>query len=399
MSFKATYFLAGQSKIHTVEVELTDSTLTIKDGTEVLNSFDIKDCKFSSIIAGIPIEVALPDRGRLEIQSSEAILKKIHDLNILKHYSPYYLENKLRYFVVGLALTIVIFFASFKYVIPSMSRQVAAIVPDRVSQFVDERIESQLDDFIFDESKIDKEVKQKLLKYFKEFGLDDIKVNFRKGNSAQANAFALAGKSIFFTDEIIELMNNDKYLLAIAYHEAGHLKRHHVLSTIIKDSFIFLLTLVYLGDLPAAADNLMQFGLLVYSHDHSREFEKEADDYAIKELVKHNISPKCFTEGMNKLHEHYEAKSKERFKKKKEEDKGESKKSSKVAAEADKKSEESLMEKFNMDEKLRSVEKILTKYLSTHPSLKERTTDILANYPDAKACGGSKIITEVKENK
>lgn len=399
MSYSATYFLSGESKIHTVEVELTSLTLIIRENNITINSYDIKKCKFSTIIAGIPIEVALPDRGRLEIENTSEIIKDIHNLKILKHYSPYYLENKLKYFVVGLILTIGIFFASFKYVIPAMSRKLSLYTPDRIALFLDDRIKSQLDQFIFSESEIDPKVKTKLVNYFNENGLQDIHINFRKGNSAQANAFALAGKNIFFTDEIIELMNNDKYLLAIAYHEAGHLKHRHVVSTIIKDSLVLVLTMVYLGDLPGAADNVMQIGLVLYSHDHSRVFEKEADDYAIKELVKNNISPKCFTEGMDKLHAHYKNKSilkKEKESKSKNKDIDNKTENEKEVSknEDKKKKEETFVEKYKVEDKLKTVENVLTKYLSTHPSLKERTTDILKNYPDAKDCDGSKIIAE-----
>ncbi len=383
MILKAIYFKYGSSKTYDVDVKSTGQQiliLIIESGEEL--RFNVSDCVAPSVLAGVPIEIKLPDGSCLEVENNPSSIKVITQLGLLKAYSPFFIENKIKYFAIAFILSIFILFCTFKFIIPSASREIAKLVPIKLTNFLDNKITNQLDLVLFDKSNLDNTIKEQVLKLFKKYNIDDVNVNFRKGNRASANAFALAGKQIFFTDEIIKLMNNDKYILAIAFHEAGHINERHLLSTMVKDSFIFLVTLAYLGDLPGAADNMMQFGALLYSHSHSRDFEREADRYAITKLKENNISPLCFVEAMDKLHDHYNTRLHNAVETIVDKDKGDQ-------SFENKNSTETLF-----DQKLKTLGEFLQNNLSTHPSLKERTMNIVKEYPEAQPCEGRILFSE-----
>ncbi len=392
MSFRGNYFIAGSSKAHHVIIKLTSLNLTIIENNNIIAEYDIKDCQFSMVLSGIPVEVILPDKNSLHLDNTPELLSKISDLNIIKKYSPYFLENKWKIFIFAFIGTACILFLCLKYFIPSMSQKIAKIMPENITLILDNKFKDQMDKFLFKESELSVEKRNEITTYLSQNGLDKIDLNFRRSVLPQANAFALANKNIFFTDKLIEALNKKEYLLAVAYHEAGHLKHNHIVSKLIKDSFLLMFTFVFIGDLPGASDSLLQAGLVIYSHDFSRQFEKEADNFAIEKLIENNMSPKCFTEAMSAIYAYNEKKVTdklqisslmkiEREDLNKNKEKNDSPKNIKETSKT-----ESLTEQWTP-----FVKKILQKYLDTHPSLNDRTVKILERYPEAKNCKVSRL--------
>ena len=66
------------------------------------------------------------------------------------------------------------------------------------------------------------------------------------------NALALPDGSVVFSDELIELAENDEELIAIAYHELGHLEHRHLICRSLQDSAVLIGLFLLTGDLGGA---------------------------------------------------------------------------------------------------------------------------------------------------
>ncbi|MDB5771098.1 MAG: family metallopeptidase [Burkholderia sp.] len=101
------------------------------------------------------------------------------------------------------------------------------------------------------------------------------------------NAFALPNGVIVMTDQLVALAPGDQALLGVLGHELGHLHRRHSLRSLMQALGVGVVVNLFIGDVStvlAAAP-----ALLLYQN-YSRDFEREADQYAI-EMMRDNRIP------------------------------------------------------------------------------------------------------------
>lgn len=103
------------------------------------------------------------------------------------------------------------------------------------------------------------------------------------------NAFALPNGSIVVTDELIQLAENDEELIAIVYHELGHVAQRHLIRRTLQDSALLIGLFLLTGDL-GGADFLSGVTVTLADLAYSREFEREADFHALAALIASGIS-------------------------------------------------------------------------------------------------------------
>ena len=108
-----------------------------------------------------------------------------------------------------------------------------------------------------------------------------LQVMFRKGGALGPNAFALPDGTIVFTDEMVRLAEHDDELSAVLAHEIGHVVRRHGMRTIIQDSLLGFLILAITGDITGSSELFIGLPVLLTEMAYSREFEREADQYAL----------------------------------------------------------------------------------------------------------------------
>jgi len=119
------------------------------------------------------------------------------------------------------------------------------------------------------------------------------------------NALALADGSIVFTDELIRLAANDEGLIAIAYHELGHVEHRHLARRVLQGSAISVLLFLLTGDINDL-DILVSLLTALVDLAYSRQFETEADQFALDAMTKNGIDPIHFANVMAKLAAWYE---------------------------------------------------------------------------------------------
>ena len=120
-----------------------------------------------------------------------------------------------------------------------------------------------------------------------------------------ANALALPSGIIIFTDDIVELAKSDDALIGVLAHEVGHIEQHHSIRHVLQDSVVALLLVTITGDISSISSIGAALPTLMVQLKFSREFEAEADDFAIRYLIKSNISTEPLLELLKSLDAEY----------------------------------------------------------------------------------------------
>jgi len=309
-------FLDGlSSKRHQARLELgVDSQsvkITIENDAENPQQdyrFDFTQIKIQSRLGNTPREISFGDEQLFITEDNQKVSEltlhvKGKDDGSLLHK----LESKLIYVAGFTVAAVVIMWAGIVYGIPGSAKAIAYQLPHFTTEQMDATL-SILDKTMLDPSELkperQKQIRELFAKHIETHEYLNPHLEFRSGIGP--NALALPSGHIIFTDEIIELAENDNELLAILFHELGHLEHRHMLRRMIQDSIITLSVIMITGDVDSF-DLVTGIPTLLMDLSYSRDFEREADTYALEQLQKNNLDPQYFATIMQSLNDFYKA--------------------------------------------------------------------------------------------
>ena len=225
------------------------------------------------------------------------------------------LESKTHWVVVALVITIFTIFASVKWGIPFISKEIAHALPTSTNKIITTNTMEILDKYLFKESKISKQKMQDIRANFKTKVLPivannkgyEYKLHFRlfeDKNISLPNAMALPSGDIILTDKFVELCQNQDEMDSIILHEIGHIVHRHSLQMLIESTFISVTAMVILGDSNGLGDMGIGLGSMMINLQYSREYETEADTYAFEHMLHNNIDPVSFSNIMERMSQH-----------------------------------------------------------------------------------------------
>ncbi len=110
------------------------------------------------------------------------------------------------------------------------------------------------------------------------------------------NAFALPGGYIIITTGLVNFCDTPEELLAVICHEIGHIEKRHVISRLIKDIGLDLLT----SNDPFVTGEIAK---TIVSSGYNRQQEEEADWFACELMVKNLLEPRVLAKLFRKLKE------------------------------------------------------------------------------------------------
>jgi Zn-dependent protease with chaperone function len=114
----------------------------------------------------------------------------------------------------------------------------------------------------------------------------NVRLEFRAGDR---NAFALPGGIIVLLDDLVVFAKDDDAVLGVLGHELGHVVHRHSLRQLAQALGTAAFASLVWGDFSTVAANVpVILGVLRYG----REFEEEADRFAIDFLARSGISPR-----------------------------------------------------------------------------------------------------------
>ncbi len=211
------------------------------------------------------------------------------------------LENRWRYVLFLLLVTLVGVWAIIEYGIPALAKRVAFNFPASADSALGRDGLKLLDQTLFSPSGLGEKRQEHLRTVFEAMTRDladghAYRLEFRKSERVGPNAFALPSGIIVVTDEMVLLAQNQNELIGVLAHEIGHVKHRHALRALLQNSAVALLIASATGDLTSLTALSAALPTLLVKAKYSRAFEMEADQFALQYLRAHNIPPKHFAD-------------------------------------------------------------------------------------------------------
>lgn len=298
----ATYYHVGSSKAQMVILYVSGESIQFSIDEECF-SYNLSDTRLEPPLAKLPREVNLVDGGKLVLDASVAIDQYYKNTYYLWLYN---IEKYKKFYLFAFLLVPLFLVFIIKFMIPSLARNIAPLMPPSVLQKIDEQALYAFDKTLLNESLMSIEVKNDITKNWDNM-VKALQLNadtdnnytllYRESDFLGANAFALPGGTIVITDGLIELLKDEpEAVQAVLLHEIGHVVHHHGMQMMAESISITLLTTYLFGDLEGIAETFNGLSASVIQNSFSQSLEAQADDYALSRLKKLNISPNALVD-------------------------------------------------------------------------------------------------------
>ncbi len=287
-------------------IHYASSSRTVKIWIEDILILEKKvaDLDISSRIGNIQRVISFPDGSNFvtsendlvdQLQIRVGASSKLGYLNKL--------EKNSGLVILSMAIVAVFLWSAFTIGVPFLSKQLAFNLPffekigDDFGHF------ETMDSIHFTESQLSISRQEELRNFFEGYStLPNIKVYFRKAKKPgfSNNVFAFPGRSIVFTDSFIELADSDHELLAVFFHEEGHIANRHFTRQVIQASVLNAVLFLLFGDL-FGYEILASIPTLIMYLSYSRDFELEADKHSVDSLLSNDLSPSLMLSILEKI--------------------------------------------------------------------------------------------------
>jgi Zn-dependent protease with chaperone function len=213
-------------------------------------------------------------------------------------------EGSFRPVVITIAVLAVLAIASCRYAVPVLAGAAAQRVPEAMVDVVGEQVLVSFDAGTFEPSTIDPARQAAIARRFSQLrfpggvSAGDFEIVFRRSAAVGANAMALPSGTIVVTDGLVELAGNDEEIVAVLAHEAGHVTHRHGLRLLFQSSFASMGLTWLLGDVSAITASVSS---ALLDAKYSRDFEREADAFAVALLDDNQLSRDHFVRILERL--------------------------------------------------------------------------------------------------
>ena len=212
-------------------------------------------------------------------------------------------EGSLTWIVAAGVALLALLVVGYRYGVPVLAAVAAEHVPEKLVTVTSQEMLKLLDGAL-GSTELDETRRTRLIERFKRLRWPDgegdrqYEILFRTSNALGPNAMALPSGTLIVTDALVKLAANDDEILSVLAHEAGHVEHHHGLRLVFQNSVVALVITWLVGDvstlLAAAPTALLQA-------KYSRDFERDADEYAVSLLRFNNIGTEHFAAMLERL--------------------------------------------------------------------------------------------------
>lgn len=292
------YYFPQSNKFEQVQLRITDDALSLFNGHECLVTCLPSQVTFSTSIPGVPIEINFDDGGKFVATDHHQRIHKAK-LNIEL------LEKNKSLIIASIFLVPALMWFILTIAMPHLAEKSVTLLPQSVSNEMGEQSFEIINKLFLEPSVLSVErqdaVKTQWSQALKELSLDKERYQLHVYASEYfgPNAFALPNGTVVITDDLInKLDDNPDAILAVLLHEIGHVERQHSLRLVAQSVSNTIAIAVIFGDIEGIGEVLIGTGSALVLNAFSREMEREADDYALENLVKLGKSPTAFSDAM-----------------------------------------------------------------------------------------------------
>jgi Zn-dependent protease with chaperone function len=303
---RALYFDGKSSDGREVVLELdARKVLHVRGGSQAL-AWPLAEVRASERIGSSRRRLYFPDGSQCETGDNDAVdamfgAQTPAPARLLARW-----ESGLRYAIAALLATLLAAAAIVFWGVPALAKQVAFALPAETEQLIGRDTLAALDRAVFKPSALPPERQAALHKLHARMVAEtgaagDSRLELRRGGRAGANALALPAGLIVVTDELVALAKDEREIEAVLAHEFGHQRGRHILRHLLQDSIAALLIAVSVGDLSSLTSLVAAAPTLLLQAKFSRDFEREADDFALDYLKRRGIPPESFVAILERL--------------------------------------------------------------------------------------------------
>ena len=309
-AFDADYFDGATSMRCPVRVAVAAGRIAVF-GEGVALDVDAADARVMPRLGRTPVRIALRGGGLLVAGDYDAVDAA---LGIPPEVSlAHRLESHALVVAVALAAIATALFLAYRDGIPWAASKVAANLPESTEAAMADATLSALDKFVTVRTDLEPGRIAAIEGDFRalraQSGLAaSTRLVFRGGGKVLgANAFALPGGIIVVTEELVRLLD-DAQVAAVIAHEMGHHRHRHGLRILIGGSLHALITFAVLGDAGSLSSIAATAPTLMVYASYSRDFEREADAFAVDLLRRAGRSPGDYAAALEAIRRHVESK-------------------------------------------------------------------------------------------
>ena len=250
----------------------------------------LEDVVIESRLGNTPRVIEFPNGVRCKSEENDKIDQVLLDFNLNKSKT-HKIESSLSLTVGSVLLTIGFVWFMLTGGANYSANFLANILPQSSLNDLSEITLEQLEDTLLKESNLTTVEHDKIQAHFDRLADGDVryKLHFRSAPEMGANAFALPSGDIVLTDELVALSKDSEYrdILGVLAHEKGHVVGKHSLRMAIKTGIASVIIGYVTGDISVIASTIPT---VLVNSSYSRDFEREADAHAIKEMDKMGVS-------------------------------------------------------------------------------------------------------------
>ena len=268
--------IRANEQAHTIEEQDISPTLSTPNGRRFINLSNNMALEFHDNA----------DAERLLDTLNTPHLRKMRWFD--RHYRTWPFIGGALVTFVGL-VAMLYFFA-----LPVAAERIADSMPRNLLDDISKEALKQMEDNkTLQPSKLSKKRQLALLAKFDALKKPDsqvpFKLHFYSAPDIGPNAFALPSGDVALLDELVNITTSDDQTMGVLSHELGHVAHRHTMRGLIQNSIVSFAVASWLGDY---GSTLINFGAsALFSEKYSRDFERDADDYAIKMMKLNNIPP------------------------------------------------------------------------------------------------------------
>jgi Zn-dependent protease with chaperone function len=216
------------------------------------------------------------------------------------------IETSWRLVVVSCVVLLAAGFLTVRYGLPAAAEKAAHALPASVTDRLGTDTLATLDRIVFEPSKLPAERQAEIRAKFSEMleAAGDpmaYRLEFRDSGRMGPNAFALPSGELVMTDALVTLAEDDREILAVLAHEVGHVRHRHILRAVLQNSAVVVVFTLITGDVSSATAFGAALPTYLLQSKFSREFENEADAFAVDYLRKAGLEPRHLADILDRL--------------------------------------------------------------------------------------------------
>ncbi|HPP51013.1 MAG TPA: M48 family metallopeptidase [Spirochaetota bacterium] len=298
-----TLYNKGISTPHTATLYYFDNGDIIIETESTTKKLHISALSISSRVANTQRQIFMPDGDIFTTHDNNAVDTMIAKISPEKKDTMqsllYYLESHVAAILSLIAVSIIAVFIFIKFIFPTIVTYIAFSIPASTLHLISEKTIEYLDNQFFTQTQLSQTRIHTINAQFKEFIASIPEKNkytftlyFRHSNFIGPNAFALPDGTFIITDDFVKLIQHKHELFTILAHETAHVVYRHGVRNILLNSGLLVIAIAIFGDV--VSTTTIGLPLLLIHNGYSREFERQADAFAIDYCKKNHISGKHF---------------------------------------------------------------------------------------------------------